>query len=160
VTPCRAGLFLAVLLLAATARAEPWVPSTYGDSMVLQRDRPVRVIGGAEPGERVSVRIAGKSGSAVAGPDGSFSVELPALRAGGPHEMVVKGAGLDREFRWAEAEVTGKDSVLVRCPAVPEPAAVRYAWADNPEANLVNGAGLPASPFRTDDWPGVTEGKE
>ncbi|MCU0724205.1 MAG: sialate O-acetylesterase [Planctomycetes bacterium] len=479
--PRRAGLFLAVLLLAATARADPWVPSTYGDSMVLQRDRPVRVTGGAEPGERVSVRIAGKSGSAVAGPDGSFSVELPALRAGGPHEMVVKGhgpalvfhgvlvgevwvcsgqsnmawtvaaskgaaeevpkadhpmirfltvppkaaveparnfpgrwlactpesvrgfsavgyffgreihralkvpvglvnasfggtpaeawtpraelaadgsfeallgrfpespgadgkpvvradrpgqlydamiaplagfpirgviwyqgesnagrasqyrrlfpclirswrkawgqgdfpfhfvqlanfraraaepgpsewaelreaqratlealpatgmavtidigdagdihpknkqevgrrlallalakdygkdviasgpvfvtaerrgdgmalrfaevagglrpsgdgkltgfavAGLDRQFRWAEAVVTGKDSVLVRCPAVPEPVAVRYAWADNPEANLVNGAVLPASPFRTDDWPGVTEGKE
>jgi sialate O-acetylesterase len=34
--------------------------------------------------------------------------------------------------------------------------AVRYAWADNPECNLFNKAGLPASPFRTDDWPGVT----
>jgi sialate O-acetylesterase len=34
--------------------------------------------------------------------------------------------------------------------------AVRYAWADNPDANLANGAGLPAAPFRTDDWPGLT----
>jgi sialate O-acetylesterase len=39
---------------------------------------------------------------------------------------------------------------------VPAPVAVRYAWADNPDANLANGAGLPASPFRTDDWPGLT----
>ena len=37
--------------------------------------------------------------------------------------------------------------------------AVRYAWADNPEASLYNGAGLPASLFRTDDWPGVTVGR-
>jgi sialate O-acetylesterase len=35
---------------------------------------------------------------------------------------------------------------------VPEPAAVRYGWAANPKCNLVNGANLPASPFRTDDW--------
>ena len=35
---------------------------------------------------------------------------------------------------------------------VPKPVAVRYAWADNPECNLINEAGLPASPFRTDDW--------
>ena len=42
-------------------------------------------------------------------------------------------------------------------PPVPHPVAVRYAWGDNPEGcNLYNGAGLPASPFRTDDWPGVT----
>lgn len=38
----------------------------------------------------------------------------------------------------------------------PEVAAVRYAWADNPVANLYNAEGLPASPFRTDDWPGLT----
>jgi sialate O-acetylesterase len=35
---------------------------------------------------------------------------------------------------------------------VPDPAAARYAWADNPDCNLINAAGLPASPFRTDDW--------
>jgi sialate O-acetylesterase len=36
---------------------------------------------------------------------------------------------------------------------VPKPVAVRYAWANNPDVNLVNGAGLPVSPFRSDDWP-------
>jgi sialate O-acetylesterase len=37
--------------------------------------------------------------------------------------------------------------------------AVRYAWANNPEISLYNRAGLPASPFRTDDWPGITDGR-
>jgi sialate O-acetylesterase len=64
-------------------------------------------------------------------------------------------AGADRTFRWAEAEVDG-DSVVVHHPEVKEPVAVRYAWADNPACNLQDGAGLPASPFRSDDWPGLT----
>ncbi len=58
-------------------------------------------------------------------------------------------AGKDKEFVWADARIDG-DSIIVSKPA---PVAVRYAWADNPVANLYNGAGLPASPFRTDDWP-------
>jgi sialate O-acetylesterase len=41
---------------------------------------------------------------------------------------------------------------VVSSPEVKQPSAVRYAWADNPVCNLVNKAGLPASPFRTDDW--------
>ena len=64
-------------------------------------------------------------------------------------------AGADRKFVWAEAEIKG-DRVVVRNDAVKEPAAVRYAWADNPVCNLYNEAGLPACPFRTDTWPGVT----
>jgi sialate O-acetylesterase len=42
---------------------------------------------------------------------------------------------------------------------VPEPKAARYAWQSNPEATLFNGAGLPAGPFRTDDWRGITDGR-
>jgi sialate O-acetylesterase len=68
-------------------------------------------------------------------------------------------AGADRKFRPAEARVE-KDSVVVWSGEVPSPVAVRYAWADNPAANLYNGAGLPASPFRTDDWPGLTANKQ
>jgi sialate O-acetylesterase len=73
---------------------------------------------------------------------------------GGP----VKGfaiAGEDRRFVWADARIDG-DIVIVSSPTVQKPVAVRYGWADNPIANLYNNAGLPASPFRTDDWPGVT----
>jgi hypothetical protein len=47
--------------------------------------------------------------------------------------------------------------VIVSSPSVPHPAQVRYAWQSNPEATLFNGAGLPAEPFRTDDWPGKTK---
>lgn len=61
-------------------------------------------------------------------------------------------AGEDKKFVWADAEIQG-DHVIVSSPEVKAPVAVRYAWADNPECNIVNGAGLPASPFRTDNWP-------
>jgi sialate O-acetylesterase len=64
-------------------------------------------------------------------------------------------AGEDRRFVWADARIDG-DTVIVSSPKVMKPVAVRYGWADNPIANLYNSAGLPASPFRTDDWPGVT----
>ncbi len=64
-------------------------------------------------------------------------------------------AGEDRKFVWAEAEIKGK-TVIVSSPNVSNPVAVRYAWAHNPVCNLANGKGLPASPFRTDQWPGLT----
>jgi sialate O-acetylesterase len=67
-------------------------------------------------------------------------------------------AGADRRFVPAEARVE-KGEVVVWSRQVPSPAAVRYAWADNPAANLYNADGLPASPFRTDDWPGLTAGR-
>jgi len=67
-------------------------------------------------------------------------------------------AGPDRKFVWADARIDG-DTVLVWSPDVSAPAAVRYGWGDNPLCTLYNMAGLPASPFRTDDWPGATAGK-
>lgn len=76
-------------------------------------------------------------------------------------EETVKGfaiAGPDRHFEWAEARIEG-DAVVVWNDSIPDPVAVRYAWADNPVCNLYNGNGLPAVPFRTDDWPGMTHGK-
>jgi sialate O-acetylesterase len=79
--------------------------------------------------------------------------------------LVVKGeklgefsiAGDNRKWYWADARIEG-DSVIVSSIAVPDPKAVRYAWQGNPLATLFNDAGLPAGPFRTDDWPGITEG--
>jgi sialate O-acetylesterase len=65
-------------------------------------------------------------------------------------------AGTDRQFHWAKARIDG-DAVVVSSPDVPAPVAVRYAWADSPLCDLSNKDGLPASPFRTDDWPGITE---
>lgn len=60
-------------------------------------------------------------------------------------------AGADRSFFPAQAVVDG-DGVVVWAAGIPAPVAVRYAWSNAPEACLKNGAGLPASPFRTDDW--------
>ena len=65
-------------------------------------------------------------------------------------------AGEDKKFYNAQAKVTGPNTVEVRCDKVSTPVAVRYAWADNPVVNLYDNAGLPVTPFRTDDWPGVT----
>jgi len=64
-------------------------------------------------------------------------------------------AGADRHFLWADAALEG-DAVVVSSPKVPVPVAVRYAWGENPPCTLYNAAGLPAAPFRTDDWPGET----
>lgn len=66
-------------------------------------------------------------------------------------------AGSDRKFVWADARVDGR-TVVVSSPQVPRPVAVRYAWSNNPVCNLYNTANLPAVPFRTDNWPGVTAG--
>ncbi|HEX8502024.1 MAG TPA: sialate O-acetylesterase [Pyrinomonadaceae bacterium] len=72
------------------------------------------------------------------------------FKGGAPKGFAV--AGGDGRFVWAEAAIQGGD-VLVWSPRVKRPAAVRYGWADNPDCNLYNRAGLPASPFRTDDFP-------
>ena len=66
--------------------------------------------------------------------------------------------GADKKFYWARADIEG-NKVVVHAAEVKTPVAVRYAWADNPDdANLYNGDGLPAVPFRTDQWPGITAG--
>jgi len=67
--------------------------------------------------------------------------------------------GEDGKFVWAKAEIVGK-TVEVSSPEVPKPIAVRYGWADCPEVNLWNKDGLPASPFRTDNFPLTTAGKK
>jgi sialate O-acetylesterase len=64
-------------------------------------------------------------------------------------------AGKDRRFHWAAARIDGQ-TVVVSSPDVLDPVAVRYAWADSPDCNLFNREGLPASPFRTDEWPQST----
>ena len=85
-----------------------------------------------------------------------------ATKGGGP----IKGfaiAGEDKKFVWADAKIIpgnsgakeAESTLLLSSPQVAKPVAVRYAWADNPEVNLVNQAGLPAVPFRTDHWPQV-----
>ncbi|SEL91425.1 sialate O-acetylesterase [Parapedobacter koreensis] len=79
------------------------------------------------------------------------------LSAHGAQVMGFELAGKDRQFKPARATISGH-TVILQSEGVSKPVAVRYAWADDAgESNLFNGAGLPAVPFRTDDWPGITE---
>lgn len=70
-------------------------------------------------------------------------------------------AGEDKKFYNAQAKIVDGSKVRVSSPNVAKPVAVRYAWANNPVCNMYGAAsGLPLTPFRTDDWPGVTAGRE
>jgi sialate O-acetylesterase len=82
-----------------------------------------------------------------------YSDGLRTLDGGPPKGFAIAGA--DHKFFWADARIDGS-TILLSSKNVPKPVAVRYGWADNPTVNLYNGAGLPASPFRTDEWPGIT----
>lgn len=73
-----------------------------------------------------------------------------------PYLLGFEIAGPDKKFQYAKAEINGNSIVVYGLPNV-TPTSVRYAWSDAPtDANLYNGAGLPAFPFRTDDWPCTT----
>jgi len=65
-------------------------------------------------------------------------------------------AGADRKFVPAQAKVVDKETIEVWSDEVKHPVAVRYAWADNPVCNVRSSGGLPLTPFRSDDWPGMT----
>ena len=107
--------------------------------------------------------VYGKTVPATSGPlpaghkvDGD-SITVTFLHADGG--MVAKGgelkgfvvAGEDQQWKLAQARIVGK-TVVVSSSEVSRPVAVRYAWSADPDCNLFNEAGLPASPFRTDDW--------
>jgi sialate O-acetylesterase len=81
----------------------------------------------------------------------SFNFAGEGLTASGKPLQSFEIAGADRVFHPAAATIQG-DTVLVHTPLVRQPVAVRYAWRGLPEGNLYNGAGLPAPPFRSDDW--------
>ncbi|RLT05690.1 MAG: sialate O-acetylesterase [Planctomycetota bacterium] len=65
-------------------------------------------------------------------------------------------AGADKKFVRADATILPDGRIEVFSTTLTDPVAVRYAWADNPVCNMFDAAGLPLTPFRTDDWPGVT----
>jgi len=68
-------------------------------------------------------------------------------------------AGNDKRFVWTKAKIEGNE-IVVWDSKIKNPVSVRYAWAPNPICNLYNGADLPAAPFRTDDWKGLTYEKK
>jgi sialate O-acetylesterase len=87
----RTGLPLVLALLATGAPAEVRLSEVFGEHMVLQRDRPLRLWGQATPGQTLTVELGGHKGTARVGADGRWRVEFKPLPAGGPHRLVVKG---------------------------------------------------------------------
>jgi sialate O-acetylesterase len=112
-------------------------------------------------GDKIVITFAETSGGLVAAPVPESEVlsNLPPAKSG-PIQRLMPDSPLegfaicneDGTWSWARAEISG-ETVIVSSPQAPKPVAVRYAWADNPLANLYNGAGFPASPFRTDSLP-------
>jgi sialate O-acetylesterase len=100
-------------------------------------------------------KISVKNGQAILGfdhTDGGLEARDGALKG-------FAICGDDKKFVWGKAEIRD-NKVVVSSPEVPQPVAVRYGWADFPIVNLWNKAGLPASPFRTDDFPMITAKKK
>jgi len=108
------------------------------------------------------IEYSGPIYSGVAFKDGKATVQFSHVGKGlEARDGELKGfaiCGEDRKFVWAKANIVG-NTVVVGSPEVAKPVAVRYGWADCPVVNLWNKDGLPASPFRTDDFPMITAGK-
>jgi sialate O-acetylesterase len=103
---------------------------------ITMDDTGPTLAGVAREGSALRVRLAHADGGLVAHGRPLQAIEI---------------SGADRVFRAATAKIE-RDTLLVSSPEVKDPVAVRYAWRNAPEANLYNGAGLPAVPFRSDDW--------
>jgi len=82
---------VSMVLVASAAFADVRLPHVFGDHMVLQADMPVRIWGWADPGEKVTVTVAGRTAATAATDSGRWEMELPALKAGGPVEITVAG---------------------------------------------------------------------
>ncbi len=89
----------------------------------------------------------------------SFDHTDGGLRSSGKVLGEFSVAGANHKWYWAQAHIED-DAVVVSSADVPDPLAVRYAWQADPIASLTNGAGLPAVPFRTDDWIEITAGRK
>lgn len=94
-------ILLAVLLVSppSVVRAELTMSAVFGDSMVVQRDKPIHVWGWSTPAATVQVSLSGHDANTKAGADGRFEVNLPALPAGGPHEMTIKAGEETRSIK-------------------------------------------------------------
>ena len=90
--------------------------------------------------------------------DGMATLDFDHVSNGGLYAFDVEEvrgfamAGEDRQFKWAQAKIQGRNKVEVSHTEIPNPVAVRYGWADNPVVNLYDRNGLPVTPFRTDQW--------
>ena len=96
----------AILMLVLTASncfAEIRTSAVFGDSMVLQRDKPIHVWGWTDTDRSVQVSVAGNSETVKSDAEGRFDAQLPALHAGGPHEMRISSGDQRTSHRHTRA---------------------------------------------------------
>ena len=96
----RTSLILAILMIVTTSSASADISTSavFGDSMVLQREKPIHIWGWVEPEASVTVALAGNEVTATSDADGRFDVDLPKMEAGGPHELSIKSGGDTVQF--------------------------------------------------------------
>lgn len=138
-TMLRLPLLLCCAVLLTLAAAErPLFHPLFADHCVLQRDRPIPIWGWTTPGATVQVRIAGQTAEAVAEADGRWRVTLPALPAGGPHELTLSGPAeaTVRDVLIGEVWLCSGQSNMEQGVKVSRDAAAEIAAADHPQLRL------------------------
>lgn len=153
------------------AEAKPFLHPRFSENAVLQRDRAISMSGWTQPGTQEAKRrlalnaLQNSYGKAIesSGPtlrsvkpvNGAIQLlfdHAQDLNLKGDRNRVFAIAGTDLKFAWATPLVAG-NTITLKSPDVAAPLYARFGWLDNPRASLYNPAGLPASPFRTDEDP-------
>ncbi|OUT60685.1 MAG: hypothetical protein CBB71_06600 [Rhodopirellula sp. TMED11] len=149
---------IAALVLAAIAAspvsAEVKLSGLFSDHMVLQQEMPIRIFGKADAGEAVTVSFNGKQASGKADGEGSFRLELPAMKADGkPHELVVQGENTItlRDVLLGEVWICSGQSNMEWSVRASKNAQEEIAAADHPNIRLFNVNGHVSLPAPTDD---------
>jgi sialate O-acetylesterase len=155
--------FFTVVIFYSESIAQITKPKIFGDNMVLQRNIRIPVWGNAASGTDVTAILGTAQAGAKADKEGKWMVRFPKFKAGGPYTLDITEAGRSETKIvlsgiligdvWLASGQSNMDWSVKQA----QDAAVRYAWADNPECNLVNSERLPAVPFGTDKWKGTTQ---
>ncbi|MFM1560975.1 MAG: sialate O-acetylesterase [Roseibacillus sp.] len=148
------ALLAASLFSVSSASADVQVSKIFGDHMVLQQEHPIRVWGTADPGEKVTVELGGKSGSTKAAGDGRWRVDLPEMKADGKvHTMTVKGVNTVtiNDVLLGEVWLCSGQSNMEWSMSHTMNAKEEMAAADFPKIRLYNVPGHVAKPQPQDD---------
>ncbi len=165
-------LLITLAVIPQEARAEVRFPSVIGDNMVLQRGEPVPVWGWDAPGTVVSVAIGDATATATAGADGRWTVYLPTMKAGGPHEITVKGTSeatiknvlvgevwfcsgqSNMEWRVRQSKDPDKEIAAAKHPRIRH---IKFPHrpADNPQADIPSDGWKVCSPDTVADFTAV-----
>jgi len=148
------AVMLATLLAADSVRAAVTLSRVFGNHMVIQQNQPIRLFGSAAPGEKVTAEFSGKTATTTTEDDGSFRVELPAMKADGkPHTLTVKGKNTItlKDVLLGEVWIcSGQSNMEWRVGATMN-AKQEIATANHPQIRLFNVGGHVAGPVPLKD---------